>query len=514
MSKKTVFITGGTGTMGWAAVQELLKHPQEVNVKMIARKSRKNQELLKDLLGKPNLKVIWGDFLDYDAILEGVTGSDYVLHIGGMVSPSADYKPYSTRKFNVGAAENICKAILAQPNKDDIKACYIGSVAETGDRNYPTHWGRCGDPIQVSLYDHYAVSKVMAEKIFVESGIKHWVVMRQSGILYPAILHNIEPIMYHVPLNGMLEWCTVEDSGRLMCNFVLKDLPEEFYQRYYNIGSGENYRLTNYEFEELLLGCIGLGSPKDLFEPNWFTTKNFHGQYYADGDILNDYLDFRANIPVKDYFDHLASQVEFFYRIPKMIPTKKLIAACAKPFMKKIAETPEFGTLDWVKNNVPERMTAYYGSMEEYQKIPKSWKDFKLESPDKSNAAAEAYKLDHGYDESKPLSELDINDMKAAAKFRGGECLSDTMEKGDLTTKLKWKCGHCGAEFEASPNLILLGGHWCPECFLPVNAWDYSEIAKTNPFFAQVWYPHHSKDEKYHYGFDELFTGPGWEEKK
>ena len=279
MSKKTVFITGGTGTMGWAAVQELLKHPQEVNVKMIARKSRKNQELLKDLLGKPNLKVIWGDFLDYDAILEGVTGSDYVLHIGGMVSPSADYKPYSTRKVNVGAAENICKAILAQPNKDEIKACYIGSVAETGDRNYPTHWGRCGDPIQVSLYDHYAVSKVMAEKIFVESGIKHWVVMRQSGILYPAILHNIEPIMYHVPLNGMLEWCTVEDSGRLMCNFVLKDLPEEFYQRYYNIGSGENYRLTNYEFEELLLGCIGLGSPKDLFEQIWLTTKNFNGQY-------------------------------------------------------------------------------------------------------------------------------------------------------------------------------------------------------------------------------------------
>lgn len=514
MSKKTVFVTGGTGTMGWAAVQELLKHPQEVNVKMIARKSHKNQELLKDLLGKPNLKVIWGDFLDYDTILEGVTGSDYVLHIGGMVSPSADYKPYTTRKVNVGAAENICKAILAQPNKDDIKVCYIGSVAETGDRNYPIHWGRCGDPIKVSVYDHYAISKVMAEKIFVESGIKHWVVMRQSGILYPAIMHNMEPIMYHVPINGMLEWCTVEDAGRLMCNFVLKDLPEEFYQRYYNIGSGEQYRLTNFEFLELILGSIGLGSPKDLFDPNWFITKNFHGQYYADGDLLNDYLDFRENLPVKDYFNRLAEQVDFFYRLPRYIPTKKLICACAKPFMKKIAMTPEFGTLDWVKNNVPERMSAYYGSMEEYKQIPDNWKDFKIESPDKRSSAAEAFKLNHGYDESKPLSELDIDDMKAAAKFRGGECLSDTMVKGDLTTKLKWKCGCCGKEFEASPNLILLGGHWCPECYLPVTAWDYDKIAKTNPFFAQVWYPNHRKDENNRYEFDELFQGPGWEEKK
>ena len=44
-----------------------------------------------------------------------------------------------------------------------------------------------------------------------------------------------------------------------------------------------------------------------------------------------------------------------------------------------------------------------------------------------------------------------------------------------------------------SPNLALKGGHWCPEC-VPMP-WNYDEIAKTNPFFAQVWYAHHSKDE-------------------
>jgi hypothetical protein len=77
--------------------------------------------------------------------------------------------------------------------------------------------------------------------------------MRQSGILYPAILHNMEPIMYHVPLNGMLEWCTVEDSGRLMRNFVTEDLPEEFFRRFYNIGSGKEYRLTNLNKKNLFI---------------------------------------------------------------------------------------------------------------------------------------------------------------------------------------------------------------------------------------------------------------------
>lgn len=508
---KTVFLTGGSGNMGWAAFKELVKRP-DVKINFLSRPSDKNKHLLLPYMGKKNVEIIWGDFLDYETILKGVTGADYVLHIGGMVSPAADYKPYSTRKVNVGAAENICKAVLAQPNADDIKVCYIGSVAETGDRNMPIHWGRCGDPIKVSVYDHYAVSKVMAEKVFVESGIKHWVVMRQSGILYPEILHNMEPIMYHVPLNGMLEWCTVEDAGRLMANLVTGYLPDDFWCRFYNIGSGKEYRLTNFEFEEYLLGCIGLGSPKTLFDPNWFTTKNFHGQYYADGDILENYLHFRANIPVKEYFDYLAKQCEKFYTIPKYIPTKKLIGACAKPFMKKIAMTKKWGTLDWIKTQDPVRLSAYYGSYEEYLEIPSKWEDFKLESPDKDITAADKYKLDHGYDESKPKSELDIEDMKQAAAFRGGECLSEKMTKGDLSTKLRWKCGCCGAEFEASPNLILLGGHWCPECYLPVKKWNYDEIAKTNPFFAQVWYTNHRKDEHNVYVFDEIFEG--WEKKK
>ena len=56
-----------------------------------------------------------------------------------------------------------------------------------------------------------------------------------------------------------------------------------------------------------------------------------------------------------------------------------------------------------------------------------------------------------------------------------------------------------GHRFKASPTLVLLGGHWCPEC-LPLP-WNYDEIAKGNPFFAQVWYPFHDKKE--HNVYDE-----------
>ena len=99
--------------------------------------------------------------------------------------------------------------------------------------------------------------------------------------------------------------------------------------------------------------------------------------------------------------------------------------------------------------------------------------------------------IDHGYDETKPFDELTLDDLKKAAAFRGGECLAKKLPK-DVYTPIKWKCA-CGHEFEMSQNLVLKGGHWCPEC-LPMP-WNYDAEAKVNPFFAQVWYAHHSKDE-------------------
>ena len=254
--KKTVFLTGASGNMGYQSFLEFIKHKDQFNIVVLLRDSEKNRKKFADYINDPSVRIVWGDLKDYDAIKKGVDGSDYVLHIGGMVSPSADYYPTKTVVTNTTAAKNIVEAVKAQPNPDAVKVVYIGTVAETGDRNAPIHWARCGDPIKISIYDHYACSKVIAEEIFAESGLKYWVSCRQSGILYADILKNMDPIMFHVPINGVLEWATVEDSARLMLNICGDDIPEEFWRRFYNIGSGEEYRLTNYEFEELLLDTI------------------------------------------------------------------------------------------------------------------------------------------------------------------------------------------------------------------------------------------------------------------
>ena len=72
----------------------------------------------------PSVTIIWGDLTVYEDVLHGVEGSDYVLHVGGMVSPAADYYPQKTLKVNVLSSENVAKAVLAQPNADEIKVVY------------------------------------------------------------------------------------------------------------------------------------------------------------------------------------------------------------------------------------------------------------------------------------------------------------------------------------------------------------------------------------------------------
>lgn len=490
MTKINVFLTGATGTMGWAAVGEFLKHTDRYNLTVLALPSKKNIRKLTPY--KDSIRIVWGDLCNYDNILAGVSGQDVVLHVGGMVSPKADYHPHKTRKVNVCAAQNIVRAVKAQADADHIKVVYIGSVAQTGDRNEPIHWGRTGDPIYISVYDHYAISKVEAERIFVESGLKRWVVLRQTGILYPGILKNYDPIMFHVPIRGVLEWATVEDSGRLLLNVCDKSVPDEFWNRFYNISSGESYRLTNYEFECKLLKAVSCPPPEKIFDTRWFVLKNFHGQWYSDSDVLEEYLHFRANIPCDRYFDNLASGLPRVFRLAKIVPSWIIKLA-----LRPLAFRQAVGSQDWIRSNNAPRISAYYGTTDDWSAIP-DWAHFDVSRP-----SSTPVRLDHGYDESKPSSQLTIDDMRQAAAFRGGKCLSATMQTGDLATPLEWECAF-GHRFSASPNLILKGGHWCPEC-MPVP-WNYGRIARKNPFFAQVWYASHSPQEDTTYD-SHIFDG-------
>ena len=477
--KKTVFLTGATGNMGWAGFRELLKKKDRFTVRILARPSKKNRKKLAPYLSDSSVEIVWGDLTSYDDVLKCVTGADFVLHVGGMVSPQADYYPEKTLKVNISAAENIVKAVLAQPNADDIRVVYIGSVAQCGDRMPPVHWGCAGEPVYASKYDKYSVSKCEAERIIADSGIKSWVSLRQTGILYPGIFKQLNPVVFHVPVQGVLEWATIEDSGRVLANVVEDWVPEEFWNRFYNISSGEDYRLVNYDFETMILKPLGISIIERVFEPQWFATRNFHGMWYTDADVLENYLHFRENVPVDEYFKRLMKQLPWYYSLARIVP-----AFVIKAVLRRLAYEKGLGTQSWV-NSDPDKMKAYYGSKEEYEKI-RGWDQLRPpymeKNLEKAKAAGQVRVLDRGYDVSKSIYSLTADEIRAAAQFRGGEFLGPDAGIGKKGQIFEWKCEN-GHVFKASLEYVLLGGGWCTAC--PID--EVSDCTTAgNRFISQV----------------------------
>lgn len=480
---KTVFLTGGTGKMGMETVKQLLARKPKFIVRMLARPSQKNKDLVKKI-ADPYLEVVWGDMKDYETILNCVTGADYVLHIGAMVSPAADKYPEETLRTNIGSTLNIIRAIKAQPNPDAIKFAYVGTVAETGDRPVPVNWGRCGDPINPSAHDYYAMSKVFSELSVFDSGLKHWVSIRQTGQYPPDQGAGEEPIQHHQNPNNVLEWSTAIESGICMANLCENWVPETFWRKCYNLSSGKGWRFAHWELMNFSFGPMGI-QYKDVFDVTKCALYNFHGHYYTDSDLLDDMLHFRV-IPPEAYRAGVTAELEAMMKNP-MIAARMPNTASQKEKLERISHK-EMGTAWMLEENKQDWIRAFFGSKEKQQQIKSVEEGYEFFHPSEENPVY----LDHGYDESRPLAELTVEEIQKAAAFRGCKLLDETIP--DIYTPVRFVCSE-GHVYEMSINAMLQGGHWCPEC--QKQAWHYADMARKSPFYAQVWTPVHGEGDDY-----------------
>lgn len=480
---KTVFVTGGTGKMGIETVKQLLARKPKFIVRMLARPSDKNKELVKKL-ADPYLEVVWGDMADYDTILKCVTGADYVLHIGAMVSPAADKYPRETLYTNIGSTLNIIKAIREQPDPDKVKFAYVGTVAMTGDRPVPIHFGRCGDPINPSAHDYYAMSKVFSELSVFDSGLRYWVSIRQTGQYPPEQTAKDEPIQHHQNPNNVLEWSTAVESGICMANLCEDWVPESFWRKAYNLSCGKGWRFAHWELMDFSYGPMGFRY-KDIFDVTKCALYNFHGQYYTDSDLLDDILHFRV-IPPEAYRAGVTAELEAMMKNP-MVAAMMPTADSTRENLEKVSHK-EMGTSWMLENNQEDWIHAFFGSREKQQAIKSVEEGYEFFHPSEEDPV----NMNHGYDESRPLEELTVGEIREAAAFRGCKLLSE--EIPDIYTPVAFQCSD-GHTYQMSVNAMLQGGHWCPEC--QRNTWHYADMARKSPFYAQVWTPVHGEEDDY-----------------
>lgn len=493
MDMKKVLVTGAAGGMGYETLKQMVEDDCDYKIVALDLPNDNTKEKLLPLKDNDRVTVMMGDLTDYSVVKNAVKDCNLIIHIAAFVSPAADYFPKKAMEVNYGSTKNFINAIYELGQQETTKFVSIGTVAETGDRMPPIHWGRVGDPIKPSMYDYYAVSKVAAERLVVESGLKYWVSLRQTGIMGPAMAKVRDSIQFHNCLDNVLEYVSDRDSGRAMRNLAAFDndgtLAEDFWGHIYNIGGGESCRVATIDMYKIMYGEMGFTSLDSVIEPKYNATRNFHGQYYLDSDKLEDYLHFRSDSMqyfYAAYLKEVGAAKPFAQVINKLPGGQKFMGWIIRQTFKKY-QLGEHGTRRWINENNAACIDAYWGSKKAWEKLPE-----KVSDVDGFKDWDTVVAIDHGYDESKPESELTLEDMKSAAEFRGGTCDSTEMTKGDWKTPLKFTC-QFGHHFTGSPRLILEGGHWCDAC--ERKSWNYGNRAKKDKFFAQVWNPLHEADE-------------------
>lgn len=373
-------LTGATGVMGMAGLRELMRYPERYDVTVLARASKINRKKLAEF-EEQGVKVIWGDLLDEKSMRQGIENADIVLHVGGMVSPMADYFPDQTLKVNVGSMKILAKIVREIEDNDPnrkIGVVYIGSVSQYGSKLPPNHWGKVGDKLKAARQDAYAVSKIIAERVMLEAGLRKWVSIRQTAILHSGLLKNASnPVTFHVPIKGALEWISTEDSGRMLERVCREEVPDSFWNHFYNLGGGEAFRLINLEFERSLLKALGCPSPEKVFDTKWFATNNFHGIWFEDSDLLEEILHYRDIETFHEALDRLRKNLPWYFKLTPLAPSGLI-----KAMMKRVASKEGLGPLSWLTNDDKMKIEAFWGSREDYQKIP-DWENLKLEEYDR-----------------------------------------------------------------------------------------------------------------------------------
>lgn len=110
--KKTLLITGGTGSFGNAVLRRLLSSDLS-EIRILSRDEKKQDDMRKRYAAS-KLKFYIGDVRDYQSVLNAVRGVDYIYHAAALKQvPSCEFHPLEAVKTNVLGTENVLEAAIA-----------------------------------------------------------------------------------------------------------------------------------------------------------------------------------------------------------------------------------------------------------------------------------------------------------------------------------------------------------------------------------------------------------------
>ena len=116
MKNKSILITGGTGSLGYALTDFILKNLKGIKKLVIFSRDEQKQYRMSQKYSiekYPQIRYLLGDVRDLERLTRAFLDIDYVIHCAAIKHvPIAEYNPDECIKTNIGGAQNVINASL------------------------------------------------------------------------------------------------------------------------------------------------------------------------------------------------------------------------------------------------------------------------------------------------------------------------------------------------------------------------------------------------------------------
>ncbi len=181
-SKKTLLITGGTGSFGNAVLRRFLK--SDIGQIRIFSRDEKKQDDMRHEYRDARLKFYIGDVRNIDSLEEALVGVDFVFHAAALKQvPSCEFYPVEAIRTNSLGTDNVLQA----SERNGVKRVVVLSTDKAA---YPIN--AMGMSKALSEKVMVARSRVAGERGLVFCGTRYGNVMASRGSVIPLFLDQIE----------------------------------------------------------------------------------------------------------------------------------------------------------------------------------------------------------------------------------------------------------------------------------------------------------------------------------
>ena len=187
LNKKTILVTGGTGSFGIRFTSTIIKKfPKVKKIVIFSRDELKQFKMSQKIEKKHQKKMRFfiGDVRDKARLVMALNGVDYVIHAAALKQvPTAEYNPFEFIKTNIIGAQNIIEACI-QTNVKKVIALSTDKAAAPINLYGATKL--CSDKLFISA------NNIVGKKKIVFSIVRYGNVLMSRGSVIPKFIEDIK----------------------------------------------------------------------------------------------------------------------------------------------------------------------------------------------------------------------------------------------------------------------------------------------------------------------------------